>query len=188
MARKPETIFKEEKVLPFLKKLKNTWYVTVDMRAIRGIADIILCVHGHFVALELKRKGEKYTKTARHKLQAWNIEKIKAAGGFAKVVTPENWDATKEWLTAISQGEYYDNIDVRTNTQSKLRSGALKACEPSKFRASTGVQRSKNCRETADLRKRLRRHAQQHSEEDGSHGLGGELPNDEQGDGGSGET
>lgn len=54
----------------------------------RGILDVIMCVNGVFVAIELKRaKSEK-----PDELQRWNMKKIISSGGVALLAYPENWD------------------------------------------------------------------------------------------------
>ena len=47
----------------------------------RGAPDLLLCVRGRFVALELKRPGGELTE-----LQAESLRMIRAAGGIAEVV------------------------------------------------------------------------------------------------------
>lgn len=47
----------------------------------RGAADIKLCYKGRYVALEVKRAGKEATP-----LQAYNIERIRKAGGIGEVV------------------------------------------------------------------------------------------------------
>lgn len=49
----------------------------------RGVPDIICCVNGSFVALEVKRPGM----GRLTELQALTIERIRDAGGVAEVVT-----------------------------------------------------------------------------------------------------
>ncbi len=50
----------------------------------RGIPDLVGCINGRFVALEVKRPGEKPTKYQENQLQA-----IGTAGGVTGVVTSE---------------------------------------------------------------------------------------------------
>lgn len=81
-----------------LKKLKNTWFYKASDRVKNGIPDIIACVSGHFVALELKR-GEGFKATP---LQEYTLEQIRKADGKACVCYPENWDAIFEVLLVLS--------------------------------------------------------------------------------------
>lgn len=66
-----------------LKELygENIWFTKVSDRYITGVPDIIGCISGHFFALELKRDEGKPSK-----LQEYNIELIKKAGGKACVI------------------------------------------------------------------------------------------------------
>ncbi len=88
MSKKPETVFKE-RVLPLLRSLPHSWWFKTQMIAIRGIPDVIGCLNGTFVALELKR-GDDKGKLAP--LQGYILRKITAAGGLALECTPENWE------------------------------------------------------------------------------------------------
>ena len=47
----------------------------------KGIPDIICCVRGTYVALEVKRPGGKPTE-----LQLYNLEQIRKSGGIAEIV------------------------------------------------------------------------------------------------------
>jgi hypothetical protein len=84
--KKPETLFRE-KVTPLLKALPFTHVFSIQQVAIRGTPDMLLCIAGHFVALEFK-KDERSKPTA---LQRHALEKVEKAGGSAFVVCPENW-------------------------------------------------------------------------------------------------
>lgn len=66
-----------------LKELyeEDIWFTKVSDRYITGVPDIIGCISGHFFALELKRDEGKPSK-----LQEYNIELIKKAGGKACVI------------------------------------------------------------------------------------------------------
>lgn len=91
MSKKAETLFKE-RVLSDLKDLTRTWAVKIQQVAKRGTPDILACVAGHFVALELK-SGVKPARRFRVSvtLQEWVLEQITAAGGVALKVYPEEW-------------------------------------------------------------------------------------------------
>lgn len=86
MAKQPETIFKE-KVLKDLRALPKTWAEKIQQVAIRGTPDILACVNGHFVSLELKRSDKAKTDP----LQDYVLGKISDAGGMALVAHPLNW-------------------------------------------------------------------------------------------------
>lgn len=99
MAKKPETLFKE-RVLDDLKTLGNTWFVKVQMVAVRGIPDIILCINGNFIAIELKDVNGKLDP-----LQEWNLNSIARAKGVGIVSTQKNWKNTFDLLKDLSEQE-----------------------------------------------------------------------------------
>lgn len=70
-------------------------------RTIRGIPDLLMCVNGHFVALELKADDDE----AADPLQDWNLSKITRSGGIAVTVTPGNWAGIYDLLLQISTGK-----------------------------------------------------------------------------------
>lgn len=73
----------QNKIVQYLKQQPNTWFFKTHggMYQVAGIPDILLCYNGHFVALEIKRPGEKATK-----LQEKVLRDIKEAGGIFAVV------------------------------------------------------------------------------------------------------
>jgi hypothetical protein len=108
VAQKPETVFRNGQVIPFLKKLKHTFYQSIQQMAISGTPDILLCVRGRFVALELKSKGGKPTA-----LQNYVLDQITKADGISLVASPTNWSEVKELLTNLDEGNY-DGIKDKT--------------------------------------------------------------------------
>jgi len=89
MGMQPESRFKL-RVLRDLRRLEREdhglYVLKTQERARRGILDLILCVKGKYVSIELKIDGERPTK-----LQQYNIDKIRAAGGVAFFTTPFGW-------------------------------------------------------------------------------------------------
>jgi hypothetical protein len=82
MARQPETNFK---VRALTKLNHRGWFFKTQQRALKGIPDLIGCVNGYFVALELKTdKGE------ADKLQKAILSQIRKNGGYAEIMTPSN--------------------------------------------------------------------------------------------------
>ena len=86
MPEKPETRFTRI-FMARLKLLPNSWFQKTQMLSIRGIPDILGLVNGKFIALELKVGSNKADGLQKHILG-----RIEAAGGYARVVTPENAD------------------------------------------------------------------------------------------------
>lgn len=84
--KQPETKFKE-KVRARLDQIPQSYWIKIQMLSIRGIPDFIGVVRGHFVALELKVGRNK---VGAKSLQAFVIQAIRSAGGYAKECRPEN--------------------------------------------------------------------------------------------------
>jgi hypothetical protein len=87
----PETKFKL-KVFKDLRTLKKIWFYKSQEISLRGIPDVIICLNGIFVVLELK-KDEKEAKLVNRTtaLQKHNLSLIKRCRGKAFLVWPENW-------------------------------------------------------------------------------------------------
>lgn len=104
MAAKPETVFRN-RVSPLIEKIPRCEDTTVQQKSIRGTPDKLLCIDGVFVALEFKRTQGTLEKLQRHKLR-----KIQAAGGFAYMVTPENWEQVYAALLTLSEGTIFEKV------------------------------------------------------------------------------
>ena len=89
MPKKPETLFKE-RIQPLLKATPNSWWFKTQQIATIGIPDILGCVNGRFVAIELKRDQREAGKR-QHALQRYVIGLINEAGGYATLCYPENF-------------------------------------------------------------------------------------------------
>ena len=93
MAKTPEGKF-QDKVIKYLKSLDNCWHMKVFGGGTfqrSGIPDIIGCYHGRFFALELKAE-----KGRPSELQLYNIKKINEAGGYARLLYPQEFEEFKE--------------------------------------------------------------------------------------------
>lgn len=99
MGRQPESILKQ-RVLKDLKTLPNTYAVKIQQVVIRGTPDILACVNGKFVAIELKKDSN----VKPDALQIHELKKIFRAGGLGCVVHPDNWQETFEHLQKLSVG------------------------------------------------------------------------------------
>lgn len=93
----------ENKVRAWLKGLPRQWNFKVygNMFQESGIPDIIGCINGRLIALEIKSSRGKASD-----LQKYKISLINDAGGYGVVVSPKNWEHVKEELIKISQGEW----------------------------------------------------------------------------------
>lgn len=97
MGKTPEGKFQEE-VIKYLKSLPNCWYCKVWGGGYQrsGIPDILACINGLFIALELKREGGKPTP-----LQVYNIDKIKQSGGIGYILQPSQFEEFKKVVEKI---------------------------------------------------------------------------------------
>jgi hypothetical protein len=96
MSKQPETAFKE-KAAEDLKTLPMVWFVKVQQITIRGTPDFLICVNGHFVAIELKKDR----RSRPDPLQSYILDKIVCAGGTSFVAYPENWDEVFEKIKSL---------------------------------------------------------------------------------------
>lgn len=95
MAKQPETLLKE-RVLKDLRTIDCCWYAKIQQTAIRGTPDILACIDGYFVSLELKTNTGKLDK-----LQSYTLRKIIQSGGLAYEVNPDNWNEIFSELSKI---------------------------------------------------------------------------------------
>lgn len=91
--QKRETLFKN-RVLKDLKSLPNIWILKTQEVGRRGTPDLLICLGGEFIAIELKKdESSKITP-----LQEAVLGMISRAGGRAFSSCPERWDAQFELL------------------------------------------------------------------------------------------
>lgn len=95
----------QKRVLEDLKKLDI--YVVKTVRSNRnGVPDILMCINGRFIGLELKRDGEKPDPIQNHHLKL-----IRESGGVGLWTCPKTWNdvyamiydlkhSNKEWVTS----------------------------------------------------------------------------------------
>lgn len=98
---KAETVFRKNEVLPFLKTLKNTFFMPIQQIGFSGDPDYVLSIGGLFVALELK-SGDNEPRA----LQQYKGDEIIRTGGLYLVARPSNWQQTKLILTQLDCKEY----------------------------------------------------------------------------------
>jgi penicillin-binding protein-related factor A (putative recombinase) len=99
-----ETLYYKYRVKPLLDKIPRSFWIKTQFLALLGMPDLIGCVNGYFVALELKR-SKKVMKSKRFKLQRWTLTKIIAAGGYAFFMAPENENDVMKVLNKMAKGE-----------------------------------------------------------------------------------
>lgn len=93
-----ETQFKE-RVLAELRRAPQSWWVKTQQVSLRGTPDLLGCVNGLFVAIELKDRAESHIEP----LQTWNLNKIEEAGGLARIMSRDNeneiMEEIQQWTT-----------------------------------------------------------------------------------------
>lgn len=89
-----EKIFENE-IKKFLSSLPNTWYFKywAGPYSKSGIPDIIACVNGHFVGIEVKAPNGHASE-----LQKRNVKLIQDANGEAYIVYPKDFEKLKQEL------------------------------------------------------------------------------------------
>ena len=90
----------ENKVKQYLDDV-GCWYLKTWSNGIQreGIPDLIVCCNGYFMGIELKAETGKPSA-----LQLWNIEKIRAAGGIALVLYPDQFEDFKKLIIEANEG------------------------------------------------------------------------------------
>jgi hypothetical protein len=97
VARKPETVFRSKVFTWLAIHLPGAWFESIQQIAIGGTPDILGCVRGRFVALEIKAEE----KSPVSELQKLKLERIASAGGTALVVHPQNWTDVQKTLLGL---------------------------------------------------------------------------------------
>lgn len=78
----------ENKIKSYLEK-NSCWFVKFFANAYTkiGVPDILACVNGWFVGIEVKAPNGKPSE-----LQKYNVKKLNSCNGFAVIVKPEQFD------------------------------------------------------------------------------------------------
>lgn len=81
----------ENKIKSYLES-KNSWFVKFFANSFTkvGIPDILACVNGYFVGIEVKASNGRPSE-----LQIWNREKIRQAGGISIILYPSQFEEFK---------------------------------------------------------------------------------------------
>ena len=90
----------EEKIKKYLSESPNTWFFKVWGGGFQkaGIPDIIACVNGNFLAIEVKAENGKASA-----LQLRNVKLINAAKGYAVISKPSQWDELRGIIDGLNQ-------------------------------------------------------------------------------------
>lgn len=83
-------------------KDNGCWYVKffANRMTRKGIPDILACVNGYFVAIEVKASNGKPSD-----LQIHNVTKINEAGGVAVILYPEGFEDFKRLIERLLNHE-----------------------------------------------------------------------------------
>lgn len=89
----------EQKIKNFLKS-QNCYYVKYFGCGFSqaGVPDILACVSGHFLAIEVKAEHGRVSE-----LQRLNIERINNCGGVALVLKPSNFEELKQIIFKLKK-------------------------------------------------------------------------------------
>ena len=92
----PEKTF-ENKIKKYLKS-KGAWYVKFFANAYTpsGIPDILVCLDGRFIAIEVKAENGEPSD-----LQEYNLKKIARAGGIGILLYPSGFDNFKNYIEKV---------------------------------------------------------------------------------------
>lgn len=76
----------------------DCWYVKFFANSFtkKGIPDILACVNGHFVGIEVKAQNG-----TPSELQKRNVKKINSFGGYAVVVRPDQFEDLQRLIQCI---------------------------------------------------------------------------------------
>ena len=90
----------EQKVRKFLED-QGCWVLKTWSNGVQreGVPDLLVCCNGLFIGVELKAPKGKPSA-----LQKWNIEKIRASGGVALVLYPDQFDQFKHMIMLLLSG------------------------------------------------------------------------------------
>ena len=106
----------ENRIKKYLKD-KGCWYVKYFANEFTrsGVPDILACVNGYFVAIEVKAPKGKPSD-----LQLWNIEQINKSGGIGIVLYPDKFDKFKEMVEYLLKGWDAVALANEINERSKI--------------------------------------------------------------------
>lgn len=88
----------QKEIIDFLQEQPKVYLVKVHSATKAGVPDLLTCIHGRFVALEVKTLKGKASE-----LQLTNIKRIRDAGGLAFVVRSR--DEVKHIINQLMNGE-----------------------------------------------------------------------------------
>lgn len=92
----------EQKIKRFLDE-EGAWYVKyfANRNTKSGIPDILACVNGYFVAIEVKAQNGHASA-----LQIHHCTEIRIAGGFAFILYPSGFEEFKEFIKGLKKDTF----------------------------------------------------------------------------------
>ncbi len=98
----------ENKIKDFLTD-HGVWWVKyfANRNTKSGIPDILACVNGYFVAIEVKAQTGKPSD-----LQKYHCRKIREAGGVAVIVYPSGFERLKDLILDMLDDRFKQDIDM----------------------------------------------------------------------------
>lgn len=92
----------ENKIKKFLES-EGAWFVKffANRMTKKGIPDILACVNGYFVGIEVKAQNGRPSALQRH-----HCSEIRKAGGFAFVVYPSGWEQLKKFISDLKKDTF----------------------------------------------------------------------------------
>ena len=103
----PEKTY-ETKVKKFIEA-EGGWYVKffANRMTKEGIPDILACINGHFVGIEVKaQKGHPSA------LQLHHCSEIRKAGGFAFVLYPSGFEKFKQFVSDLKKDAFNKEMPI----------------------------------------------------------------------------
>ena len=103
----PEKIF-ENKVKKFIEN-SGGWQVKffANRMTKEGIPDILSCINGYFVAIEIKAQNGKPSD-----LQIYHCEKIREAGGFAFILYPSGFEKFETFVKDLYRDSFTKDMPI----------------------------------------------------------------------------
>lgn len=99
----------ENKIKKWLKE-HGHWYVKYwagSKFTKTGIPDLLCCVNGYFVAIEVKAQNG-----TPSELQEHTVNEIRTAGGFAVIVYPSGWPKLKTFLDDLGHDVFNRDAEL----------------------------------------------------------------------------
>jgi Holliday junction resolvase len=98
----------EKKIKAYLQN-EDAWFVKFFANSFtkKGIPDVLACVSGYFIGIEVKAEHGSPTK-----LQIYHCEQIRKAGGFAFILYPSGFDKFKEFIENLKNEQWTRDLPL----------------------------------------------------------------------------